>query len=144
MRRRKWDAAYPGWPGAAIAGVYTLLGAGMTLQPERYNYTRPYANLVEILPIRTWGLLYLAVAILFAVYSIGSQHALVAVVAHTAGFILTSAWLVAFLVQWHSDDLTTSTNAVSWLMFLAVILRSTLLVPLKNERYVADPEVPAS
>ena len=110
----------------------------MMIQPNRYYETRPYANLLEILPVRTWGALYIVVALLLSVYVAGARSPIPSAIAHTTGFILTSVWLGAFAIRWWTDDLTTSTNTVSWLLFLFLIVRSVSLTPVVISKIDAE------
>lgn len=134
LRRAGWGVESPLWPAALIAGAYALSGLAMLAQPDRYIQTRPYAALAEIFTIPHWGVLYIVVAALFAVYIATGYAAAPAMVAHTAGFALTAFWVVAFFVRWRTDPLTTASNTIAWLVFLAIIIRSMLLIPLTIRR----------
>jgi hypothetical protein len=118
------------WPGALICVAYTVYGLGMLLQPGRFSTTPAYANLIRTLDIRVWGAQYLAVAALFAVYTLWTTNRLFGIVTHILGLTITGVWLLAFVIRWLTDQNTTVVNVGSWLVLTLVIGRSASLIPL--------------
>jgi hypothetical protein len=142
LRRRRFrgHVEIAVWPGILICLAYTGYGLGMLLQPTRFSATPAYGNLTQILDIRIWGAMYLAVAALFAVYAILVISRWLAIIVHIVGVVVTLAWLMAFVIRWLTDPSTTIVNVMSWAVLLALIGRSASLVPLAS-RPVAFPEV---
>jgi hypothetical protein len=117
------------WPGALICVAYTVYGLGMVLQPGRFESTPAYANLTKMLDIRLWGVQYLVVAALFAVYTLLTTGRLFGIVVHILGLIVTAVWELAFIIRWLTDSHTTIVNVGSWLVLTLVIARSASLIP---------------
>jgi hypothetical protein len=120
------------WPGALICAAYTFLGLGMVLQPSRFSATPAYGNLTQVLDIRLWGAMYLAVAALFGVYTVLVTGRLFGIVVHIPGAIVTGTWWLAFIIRWRTDDSTTVVNVVSWMVFILIIMRSASLIPVAS------------
>lgn len=106
-----------------LIAVYIAIGVGLTLQPYRFSNTPSYHNLLVFAPSEVWGVMYLLVAALLVAWRL-VQPQWLGVVAHTAAVILTSWWLIAFVIRYATDDGTTIVNVVSWSVFLSLIARS--------------------
>jgi hypothetical protein len=125
-----WRANSAGWPGAVVVGAFTVLGATMLLQPDRYNEGAAYGIVVDVLDIRVWGVLYLLVAILKAAYLSVLRLRPMAVLVHIASFVLASWWLVALLIRYVTDRNAAVVPSLLWVMLMLLILRSvSLMVP---------------
>jgi hypothetical protein len=134
MIRRRWlaRAEAPIWPAVGVAGAYALLGLGMVSLSDRYIRSVPYYNLLEIMSIQAWGIIYLAVAVLLGLYVAIPTSASMAILAHTAGVVLAAAWLVGFALQLSSDPDTTPTTTIFWGYLFFQLIRSALLIPLST------------
>jgi hypothetical protein len=128
------------WPGILICLAYTFYGLDMLLQPTRFSATPSYGTLTQILDIRIWGGMYLAVAVLFALYAALVISRGLAIIVHMVGIIITLSWEMAFVIRWLTDPSTTAVNPVSWGVLLLLIGRSASLIPVAS-RPVAFPEV---
>jgi hypothetical protein len=116
------------WPGGAIVPVFTVIGLSLILQGGRYSRTPSYAILLDLLPAWVWGIAYLVVSVLFAVYLMVYPTRWLAIFAHTAGMILISWWWIGFVVRYFTDAATTPVNVVSWGLFLFLIIRSGWMI----------------
>jgi hypothetical protein len=128
-RHYNWRIDMAVWPGALIALAYTIYGLGMVLQPRRFGGTPSYGNLTQLLDIRVWGAMYLAMAVLFGVYTLLLTARTFGIVTHMIGLTVTGTWLVAFLIRWLTDPNTTVVNVASWLVLTLLIARSATLIP---------------
>lgn len=117
------------WPGALIFVAYTIYGLGMLLQADRFSRTPAYGTLTQVLDIRWWGVLHLVVAALFAGYTVVVSGRLYGIVTHIVGLLVTSIWLLAFLIRWVTDANTTVVNVASWLVLVLLMARSATLIP---------------
>ena len=111
-------------PTIAMSVVSLALGAGMLLQPDRFGNTPSYANLINIAPIRWWGLAYLLAAVLLTTYLPRARAVRYGIAVHTLVVTLYAIWLVAFVVRWATDDGTTIVNVASWSLMLYTVSRS--------------------
>ncbi len=125
------------WPGALICVTYTLYSLGMILQPSRFSATPAYGNLTQVLDIEVWGIAYLLVAGLFAIYVAAVTQRMFGVIVHILGLIVTGYWLMAFIIRWLTDDATTVVNVASWLVLTLLLARSAALLPAATVR--GDP-----
>lgn len=116
------------WATRTLIFAYIAIGVGLTLQPFRFANTPSYANLLLFARSEIWGVMYLLVAALLMAWRL-SYHvprmSWLGVVAHTAAVILTSWWLVAFIIRYATDDGTTIVNIVSWGVFFTLVIRSS-------------------
>jgi hypothetical protein len=112
------------WPARIMVLFYTLLGLGMLAQPDRYSRTPAYANLLEVVGIQLWGILYLLVAALLLAYVFLNVSRGMAFAIHVVAFLLTVWWFGAFAIRWLTNDSTTNVTTSVWLGFLFIIARS--------------------
>jgi hypothetical protein len=120
------------WPGALIGLAFTFYGLGMIGQPGRFSATPAYGNVIEVLDIRWWGVVYLTSAVLFIIYTVLMTSRLFGIITHTAGLIVTGVWWLAFIIRWLTDANTTIVNVTSWLVLLLIIGRSATLIPVTD------------
>lgn len=106
------------WRRWIVAAGYGAHGAGMALRPDRYT-SGSYAVLVDLAPMRWWGLAFVAVAALCALPVVPRTVATVALTGHTATW---AAGLGA--AAWVTHEGESLTGPVVWLMVLALILHS--------------------
>lgn len=120
---RTWRLAGHGERMTVIV-AYAAFGITLLVQPGRYSNTPSYANLLDVLPAWTWGVLYLVagLGLLVPLHSKGISAAM-----HTAASGLTAVWLAAFLIRYFTDSGTTIVNVVSWSVFLTLVIRSALV-----------------
>lgn len=111
-----------------VAVVFLGLGASLLLQPDRWHRAAGYANLLATASTITWGSIYVAVAVTMAVAVWRPTLRFVVVVAHTAGIALSLAWLIGFVVRYFTNDATTPLGALAWATFLAVLIRSAIIL----------------
>ncbi len=113
-------------PLFVIATAFTAFGVTLLTQPSRWENTPSYANLLDVAPQWIWGALYLAAATAMFASIWWRQVRALAVVAHTAAFILVTSWLVAFVVRYATDTGTTVVNVVHWSILLYLTVQSIL------------------
>jgi hypothetical protein len=111
-----------------MAIAFIALGVTLWVQPGRYANTPAYANLIAILPQHAWSAIYLGAAALKVLSIVRYSPRVLLVVTHTVAIILISAWLLAFVVRYLTDDGTTIVNVVSWSTFLYLAVRSALMM----------------
>lgn len=118
------------WPGWLISVVYLAIGSTLWLQPHRFDNTPSYGILLQVLSSRTWGMLYLAVALLMLGYVTWFRNMRYAIASHAAISCLTLFWLTAFIIRYISDNGTTIVNVASWATYLVIIIRSAFMIDL--------------
>lgn len=118
------------WPGWLISLLYLAIGLTLWLQPHRYDNTPSYGILLQVLSARTWGFLYIGVALLMIGYVTRFRSLRYAILAHVAITGLTGFWLAAFVVRYVSDSGTTIVNVASWSTYLIIIIRSAFMIDL--------------
>lgn len=116
------------WPGATVSVVFFAFGLTMLVQPHRYKNTPSYANLIEVAGLKTWGVAYVAVAIMLGAYLAYVRKEWFAIAAHTLAFMLSAAWLGAFVIRYATDSGTTIVNVGSWTVFTLLVLISGLRI----------------
>lgn len=116
------------WPGGAITPAFGVIGAALLFQGDRFANAPSYAIVLDLLPARVWGVAYLTVAALFALYLMIIPVRSVAIVAHTLGIMLIGWWLIAFTVRYLTDPTTTPVNVVSWAVYLFLLIRSGWMI----------------
>lgn len=109
---------------ALMSGIFLAIGLTLWFQPERYDNTPSYANLLEIFPQHVWGAIYVAVAVLKAITAWRHPTRVLIVAAHTLGVALVVVWLAAFVIRYFTDDGTTIVNVCSWAAYLFLVIRS--------------------
>jgi hypothetical protein len=114
--------------GGIVTLVFTALGSGLWLQPERWARTPSYGLLLNLADQQWWGSVHLVIAVLMCGYIVWPTCRKLAVVAHTAAFTVVAVWLVAFVIRYITDDATTIVNVVSWSAYLYLVIRSLLLI----------------
>lgn len=124
-----WDkTAAWAWSTRIIALGYAVIGFGLLFQPNRFSRTSSYANLIQLLHAQYWGMIYLLVSVLLAVYVAAVSNRFYAVAVHTIAIMLTGLWLAAFVIRYATDSATTTVNIVSWSVFLFLLIRSGTLI----------------
>lgn len=113
-------------PFSIVGVAFLALGITLFVQPERYDRTPSYANLLDIAPQATWGAIYLAVAAVLLASVMLRRNRPLAVLAHTLSFCLVATWLLAFIIRYATDDATTIVNVVSWAVLLYLVVQSML------------------
>lgn len=110
-----------------MIAAYLVIGLTLILQPNKYESTPSYGNLLEILPAWAWGVLYLAASfsLVFTRFKFANGNVIISTVSHTYVSALTASWLVAFVIRYLTDSGTTIVNVVSWSVFLALLLISS-------------------
>ena len=101
-------------PFSIVGVAFLVLGTDLLVQPDRFERTPSYANLLDILPQAIWGAIYLTAATILIGSIVMRHHRPFAVLAHTVAFCLVATWLTAFVVRWVTDDATTIVNVMSW------------------------------
>lgn len=112
----------------AVAVAFLGVGASLLLQPDRWNRAAGYANLLASASTIVWGSIYVAVALSMAVAVWRPTLRIVVVAAHTAGIALSLSWLIGFVVRYLTNDATTPLAVLAWAMFLAVLIRSAVVL----------------
>lgn len=108
--------------------AFTLIGGGLLLQPDRFQRTPSYGNLIRLFPASTWGLVYLVVAASLFSWGWRRTPQWWGVAVHTLAIMLTSGWLFAFVYRWWTDDGTTVVNVVSWTVYLILLIESAAAI----------------
>jgi hypothetical protein len=121
-------SAFWAWPGGAIVPAFLVIGTSLLFQGERYGRTPAYAILLNLLPAPVWGVAYLTIGLLFALYLAVHPTRWLAILAHTAGVTLILWWLIAFVVRYLTDTATTPVNVVSWSLYLFLLVRSAWMI----------------
>src|SRR5882757_6088855 len=116
------------WPTITIIVAFFAFGVTMWLQPNRYANTPSYGNLMQLVDLDVWGTVYLVAAMLLALYIMLFRVEWFAIVAHTLAFVLSSVWLVAFVVRYATDSGTTIVNVVSWSVLSLLVVMSSLCI----------------
>lgn len=106
--------------------AFTLIGGGLLFQPDRFQRTPSYGNLIRLFPATTWGIAYLIVAVLLLSWGLRRTPQWWGVAVHTLAIMLTVGWLAAFVVRWLTDAATTIVNVVSWTVLLILLVESAL------------------
>jgi hypothetical protein len=119
---------------------YAGIGWGLIFQPNRFNRTSSYANLMDLLQAQWWGVAYLLISVLFAVYVVAVSNRFYAILVHTFAIMLTGLWLAAFIIRYATDDATTTVNIVSWAVFLFLLIRSGMLIDVST--FIRRPPAP--
>lgn len=114
------------WTTRLAILAFTLIGGGLLFQPDRFQRTPSYGNLLRIFPAVTWGAMYLVVAALLVSWTVRRAPQWWGVVVHTVAVMLVIAWLFAFVVRYFTDNATTIVNVASWTVFLALLIESAL------------------
>jgi hypothetical protein len=128
------------WPGWLIGIVYMAIGITLVLQPDRYYNTPSYGILLQVMAVRTWGVLYIVAALSLLGYAARFHGAAYASFAHVIASALTLFWLAAFVIRYTTDPGTTIVNVASWTTYLAVIFRSAFLIDGSRNVRVGDVE----
>lgn len=113
---------------AGLVIIFAAFGFALIFQSVRWYTTPAYGNLLDILSADSWGAIYVGVAILLALGLFVPRPRLIPLVAHMAAFVLVASWEAAFVVRWLTDPHTTVVNVMSWLTYLALIVRSVTLI----------------
>lgn len=110
-----------------ITGIFLIFGTALILQPSRWANTPSYANLLALLSSEMWGIIHLVVGIALGITFYTARHVKwFSIITHTAAIALVSAWFVAFIVRYLTDDGTTIVNVVSWGVYLALLIQSAV------------------
>jgi len=118
----------------AVTVAYAVTGFDLLLQPERWERTAAYGNLLNIISAQKWAVLYVAVAGLLAASLWLHQRWGLGVVAHTTGIALGVFWWAAFVIRWLTDDSTTVANVLSWGIYLLLLGLSSMSLARKVSR----------
>lgn len=115
-------------PATVMAVAYLFFGLGLLLQPDRWDLTPAYKLLLDIFDQSVWGVIYLVVAAVLAgsVWLLGGRVAII--VSHMLAIALTTVWFIAFVIRWITDRATTCVNPTNWLVLLAILVFSVLLL----------------
>jgi uncharacterized membrane protein YjfL (UPF0719 family) len=137
--KKAWKDSVLTGPTATIVIAFFAFGVTMLLQPYRYQHTPSYANLIQLANLNWWGSAYLIAALLLAAYlvkyrqvtpdnEVTLQDMWLPIVAHTFAGLLSSVWLLAFVIRYATDSGTTIVNVVSWSVFTMLITVSALRI----------------
>jgi|SRR5882762_2289211 len=138
--KKAWKDSWILGPTAVIALAFLAFGVTMLLQPERYHNTPSYANLIKLVGLPWWGSLYVLASVLLWAYLVRYKRTTVTkrevklsdmwlpVVAHTVAGVLSTVWLLAFVIRYATDSGTTIVNVVSWSVFTLLLTVSALHV----------------
>lgn len=123
------------WSARAIMIAFTAIGFGLLFQPDRFTKTPSYHNLLILISAQIWGVAYIAAGLALAVW-IYAQPTKIAygILAHTLPVMLSSFWLMAFVVRYFTDDATTIVNVVSWSVFTGILVHSASIAVVEGER----------
>lgn len=112
------------WTTRLAVLVCLMVGGGLVFQPDRFRRTPSYGNLLRLFPATTWGIAYLLVAVLLAMWGMLRAPPWCGVVVHTVAIMLIGGWLAAFVVRYFTDNATTIVNVASWTVFLILLIES--------------------
>jgi hypothetical protein len=115
-----------------ITAAYGIFAVSLAFQPARWASTPAYANLLAIMPQRTWGTLFAVTALMLA--AAVRQHSLrwLSVTALSLGLAITTTWLAAFVIRWLTSGNTTPETWVSWAVFEYLLIRALVLLGYKE------------
>ena len=126
VNHREWVGRVAAMPLFVVLAAFAAFGVDLFVQPERWDNTPSYANLLDIFDQQIWGSIYLAVAVVMVVSIAKPNIRTLAVVAHTMAAALILAWLLAFIIRWLNNSGTTIVNPVMWSVLLYLIVHSLL------------------
>jgi hypothetical protein len=107
-----------------VAVAFLIFGVSMILQLERWSRTGAYYDLLQILPGRWWGAIYLFVGTLLAIAAWRISTYWLVVAATTLGLMLSFSWSAAFVVRMVTNMNTTPETFVSFLAFAYLLLQA--------------------
>lgn len=111
-----------------VAVAYLCIGASLLLQPDRWYRAAGYANLLATATTISWGSAYVLIGAVMAFAVFRPQYRIGQVVAHTAGIAVALAWLIGFVIRYLTDPNTTVMAVVPWATFLALLIRSAVVL----------------
>ena len=122
-----------------ITAAYGIFAVSLVVQPARWAATPAYANLLAIMPQRTWGVLFAVTAVMLA--TAVRLHSLrwLSVTALSLGLAITTTWLAAFVIRWLTSGSTTPETWVSWAVFEYLLIRALVLLGNKEGKAPDGP-----
>jgi len=124
------------WPAAAaeltlsVMGVaYLIFGLSLVLQRHRWQSTPAYHVLLQVFTAPEWGALFLVSGLSMAVAVRFYTRRPLVVASLTLAFMLTTGWMLAFVVRYLTSPNTTPETWVSWAVFDYLLLRVALAQP---------------
>ncbi len=99
-------------------------GWGMVSQPDRFHRTPAYGDLLSVLSIQAWGILYLLAATLLTTWHRKATPQWWGALVHGFAIVLAGGWLLAFVYRWLSDQSTTDINLVNWAALVSLLVFS--------------------
>jgi hypothetical protein len=119
------------WPAGKLnlsimSAAYVIFGFSLLIQPHRWGSTPAYHVLLQLFGAREWGAIFLlsGTALGVAAWQFAQRRAVVA--ALTFAVMLTTGWMLAFVVRYLTSPSTTPETWVSWAVFdILLILAAT-------------------
>lgn len=124
VRTRGWLTQAARLDLSVMAAAFLIFGASLAWQPHRWASTPAYHVLLQIFTAQIWGGLFLVSGAGLAVAAWQFEHRRWVVIgALTLAFMLTTGWMLSFVVRYLTSPDTTPETWVSWLVFDFLLLK---------------------